>query len=81
MIREIENVQDVTSVLEAIKTGIVIVDRNFQIEFTNQTAAAIIGRPWQSGQIGPESTCFSFIFNRTEPCEDCPVLLKSPFAV
>ena len=81
MIREIEKVQDVADILEAIKTGIMIVDLNFRIIFANQSAAAIIGREWPMGQAGPDATCFSFIFSRTEPCEDCPVLLKSPFAV
>jgi diguanylate cyclase (GGDEF)-like protein len=79
MIREIENVQEVTEVLEAIKTGIVVVDGDFRITFANQPAAAIIGRPWPAELAA--TTCFSFIFNRTEPCEDCPVLMKSPFAM
>ncbi|MBI5558864.1 MAG: sensor domain-containing diguanylate cyclase [Deltaproteobacteria bacterium] len=65
-LEKFSNIQDV---LQVIKTGILIIGIDYRLLFVNQAAMEIIDKKWPAA--AHETNCFSFIFGRTEPCEEC----------
>lgn len=64
-------------ILESVKTGVLIIDGGYRLFFVNQIALDIVGRPWARSE--SDEHCFSFLFGRTAPCEDC-LLRQEPTA-
>src|SRR5574341_99735 len=56
------------SILDGIQDPIRIVDRNYQIVFTNVAAVKDAGRPFDA-MLGKQ--CFNLFYNLHEPCSHC----------
>ncbi|HEY3278179.1 MAG TPA: PAS domain-containing sensor histidine kinase [Syntrophorhabdaceae bacterium] len=66
------NLGMVTSILNALPMGILVLNEERKIQWLNERASH---RFHISGEFPPgEKDCYSEIFNRNEPCPDCPAL-------
>lgn len=58
--------------LDAIKTGLILVTRDYRIIKANTMAMQILGA--LSGPDTPEGTCHHLLFQKSSPCRDCPCI-------
>ncbi len=68
----------VRDVLESVKTGVVIIDGACRVQFVNQAAVEIIDKPWLAD--ASAVFCYSYLFGRSQPCDDCFFKSDSPAA-
>ncbi len=59
---------------DSVKTGIIVINRKYDLIMANKTAFRILEMAEDSLQ--KSCTCFNLLYHRTEPCEGCPVNME-----
>ncbi|MCB2182915.1 MAG: diguanylate cyclase [Desulfobulbaceae bacterium] len=67
-----DDLKQAEAFFEALKVGIVIANKKFQLLHANQSALKLLGR--ETVSLGDSFTCFGVFFGRAAPCDDCPML-------
>ncbi len=60
------------TLLEAVKIGVIVTNKKYQLLYANQSALKLLGR--EQVDLTDTLTCFSLFFERSEPCSDCALL-------
>ena len=72
------NTDTLLRLFDSIQTGLIVINREYNIIMANEAAFRIIGKKHEdSSQVS--RTCFNLLYHRTEPCEDCPIKIKETF--
>ncbi len=67
----LSNPDMVLSLFEVIQTGILVIDKDYQVVLANDAAGRILGS--KPNCLGDLSTCYDLFFGKDEPCLDCPI--------
>ncbi len=67
----LSNPDTVLSLFEVVQTGILVIDKDYQVVLANETAGQILGS--KPNCLGDLSKCHELFFNQEEPCLDCPI--------